>query len=267
MPSALARKPSNVTVLSGRAAAAEVNRFNPTGTFQSLSFWNELSATQRDSLISEGNQLSAAILMHGMSGLARGIHLREIQKVLKHLPSSYGAFRAVVRRFSFSERSAYRYINQAEIALATLNEAIIRAGLTRGMNLPGDYAQAIEALPPPRALGNAIIDGDKANMYLDKLEEKRREIKANNRKGITVPVKTMQNRIHEVKADPEFLLMQSYRLAKNSMHQQPSKQRVKFLESLVGMLMTEIGVSNKTFQAHAIPENFRRGRGRPSLVS
>jgi hypothetical protein len=257
-PAALA----NVTVLSPRAANSEVAKFIPAATYAELPFWEDLAPGQKETIMGEANQLFANRILHGLTDLAMGYHLSRIHAQLEPYENAFSQF---TRKFRFSRATCYRRINQYKEVSEMLAEPIVRAALARGTELTSGHAAAIEKCPPPRALGNAVIDGKMANAYLDKVETVRKELRATQIKRGRRSVKHVA--AFEVRRSYDFLLMQNYRLAKNALSKLPTKQRIKFITSLTGMLLTEHGIGNaQLFKPEAIPAEFRQGRGRPRLV-
>ena len=122
----------------------------------------------------------------------------------------------------------------------------------------GRYTEVVRHLPPPK---NA--DHEAANRYLDQLELTRKQ---RNRTITQAGGKadSPSGDVEIIKRDPAFLKMQSYRIAKNAMRQIPTRQRRRWLDSLVGMLLTEVGIGQaQSFEPESIPDSFRQGRGRP----
>lgn len=244
-----------LAVLSQEEAAIEANKFIPRAAFQELPFWGKLNKREQDIVFSEGNQLNAVMIINASSTLAIGEHIKHLHKVLEPYPK---AFAKMLRRFNFSERSGYRYMNGYEEVRERFNfqDHLLRAAMARGMNLPGKYEEALVKYPPPRALPQG-----EENRYLDQLVQTRKEITKARAEG-TISKAPITD---EIKKDPRVLLMQSYRMAKNAMRHLTARQRRRFVEALVGMLLTEQGIGSQTsFEPEAIPEEFRQGRGRPA---
>lgn len=264
----MSRKPAEskaIAIISPRAASIESSKFIPRKGFQALSFWPELETTEQQILMSEGNLIGAALMVEGMSGLAVGAHFKKVHETLLGRSRAFGKFCVF---FGKDKRTAYRYINKYVSAQASLPETIIRAALARGIDIThGEFTNVIEKFPPPVALAKQVIDGDKANKYLDELVLKRRDMKDKARRGITI--RNKRDIVNGIRHDSNHMLMQNYRLAKNNMAQlgeRATKRQRVFLDSLVGMLMTELGISSPvTFNPEAIPAAFRQGRGRPRL--
>jgi hypothetical protein len=250
----MAPKTNAITVLSPQEAAVEANKFIPRETFQQLSFWGKLNRREQDTIFAEGNQLNAAMIMNASSNLAIGQHLKKLHTLLAPYPKAWNKF---VRQFNFTIRTAYRHMNDYEAVLERFHfqDHLLHAAMARGMNLPGKYAEAITALPPPR---NLTEEG--SNRYLDQIIKTRNDITKARKDGtISEPAIVV-----EAKKDPQTLQVQCFRIVKNALRHLNTRQRRRFLESHVGMLLTEQGsVNSMMFSPEAIPEDFRQGRGRP----
>lgn len=267
------KKVTALTVSMPHHLAAEAGRFMPRQAFEQLRFWNQLKDREQDTILSEAKQLSAALMMHGSSGLAIGEHLINIQKVLKPYE---GAFAKFLRNFRFTERTAYRYIVAYNNAAERLPEPVLKAAMARGMNILGytqdrplgTYSGAYEVLKP---LPSRYDDPADANRVLDQLEQVRKEIKADPEKKAAIEKRLKRQHedlVEEIRTEPKFLLKHSYRTVKNALRHVSSRKRRDWLESLVGMLLTEINIGHQTtFKPEAIPEDFRQGRGRPRMVT
>lgn len=247
----------SITIPNGRAATAVVSRFAPADALTELPFWDELKPREQDQLVEQSRELNAARVIHGASGMALGERLSAIHGLLD---GHEGAFARFCKSIYVPIVSAYRYINAYEEAASMFSEPVLRAAMVRGMTLPGKYAEAIEKLPPPHR-----IPEEEAVDYLDKVVEKRKEISRNRREGKLGPREvTPEETVESIRRDPNFIKMQAYRLVKNGIKTLNSKQKRRFIESLTGMLLTEIGISMQiTFSPEAIPDQFRQGRGRP----
>jgi hypothetical protein len=251
----MVRKSSTaLTVLGPEEAAVEASKFVPREAFQQLSFWNKLNAREQNALVAEGNQLNTMMVVEATSRLAIGQRLSSIHALLK---GHKGAFDKFVKSFSFSSREAYRRMNDYEEMSEKFHfqDHLMYAAMARGINLPGPYKEALIAYPPPRNLPE-----EGANRYLDQLIKTKKQI-AQARKEGTISAAPAPD---TAKKPPKVLLMQTFRMAKNAMRHLDSRQRTRFLEDLVGMLMTQRGLGNpKSFEPVAIPEEFNQGKGRP----
>jgi hypothetical protein len=251
----MVRKSSTaLTVLGPEEAAVEASKFVPRDAFRQLSFWGKLNAREQNALVAEGNQLNTMMVVEATSRLAIGQRLHNIHGLLKE---HKGAFPKFVKSFSFSLKEAYRRMNDYEEMSERFHfqDHLMYAAMARGINLPGSYREALTAYPPPRNLPE-----EGANRYLDQLIKTKKDITKARKEGTisAAPV------VESIKREPKVLLMQSFRMAKNAMRHLDARQRTRYLEDLVGMLMTLRGIGNpKTFEPRAIPEEFNQGKGRP----
>lgn len=253
-----------VTALT-TSAASEAGRFINKQAFQQFSFWGKLKEREKSEFYEEGKQLAAAMIAHGSSKLAIGAHLANIQKIL----TPYEAFGKFLKQFRFTEKTAYRYITGYNNASSRFSEPILRAAMARGMEIfgyteetpLGRYTAAfkkLDATPPKNP------DPATANRYLDELEKTRRQY-VQHRTQLRLQGKVLTE--EEVERDPRVMLQQAFRVAKNAIGHLPKRKRRPFLDSLTGMLMTQIGIGSATsFSPEAIPDSFRQGRGRPQLM-
>lgn len=254
---------TNVTIIPA-SVSAEAGRFLAKQELQSLPFWNELKERDQETLTSEVRQLTAARMMHITSGLAIGKHLLNIYNACE---AYSGTFRKVATTFGFAERSAYRYMESYKNAGVAFPEQILKAAIVRGLDVLsynkekplGKYTEVVRLLPPPQ---NA--DYAEANRYVDQLEQTYKE----RRKALASgEIEPEESEAEAVKRDPQFLLRQNFRGIKNALLHVPKARRRRWFESLVGMGMTQMGISSAvSFEPEAIPEDFRQGPGRPPSV-
>lgn len=263
----MASNKSIVTVTAMTSSAtSEAGKFVSRQSFQQLPFWGKLKERERTDLMEEGRQLAAAMMVHGSSGLAIGERLVNIRPILEPYK---GAYTKLLSSFGFTDRTARRYIDGYENARAHLPEAVLKAAMAKGMRVLGYddqrplgvYTEAYRLLPPPRN-----PDPEQATKYLNQLEQTRKErnkvIKEAKKSGKSVPVTE-----ESVRRDPEFLRKQTFRSIKNALDHIPKRSRRGFLNDVVGMVLTHLGIGNPTsFEPEAIPDDFRQGRGRPRLV-
>lgn len=207
--------------------------------------------------------LAAAKLAHLQSGLAMGQRLASIQA--RTTPYK-GILPKIMKGFGLTTRQGYRLIASFNNAANAFPEAVLKAAMIKGLDFVsynekqplGKYTDIVQRLlPPPR---NA--DPATANKYIDQLEqtykEKRKAQKARGKK-------ISNSAASDIERDPKFLKRQQYRGIKNALEYIPKRQQLEWFESLVGMVMTHLGIaSQKTFKPEAVPEEFDRGAGRPA---
>lgn len=222
------------------------------------SWWIQLSTKSKQVVMTEGQALAQAMLLEGRSKLAIGEHLTHIQAILEPR-RVFGRF---LNGFHLKKRTAYRYIAGFAHAEKLLPEPILKAAMIRGMNLIGEteekplgiYTDAVKRFPVPEK-----ATPKQAAEYLDALEE-RRKAKAKIVEGEAVENVEMSDAVKI-----------AFKTVSNLMKRLPEpkgKNKMKFLQAVVGMCLTEIGVaSQQTFEPQAVPDEFRIGRGRPRLVA
>lgn len=242
----------------------DAKQFAPPELFRSLSFWGQLSESEQRVVQTEGQQLAAAMILGGISDLAKGEHLAKLNEILE--PKR--CFVKFLGKFTrISPKQAYRYINGWNNARARLTDPVLKLAMTRNMRILGDsdtrplgvYTKAVEAMgPPPRSEDPAV-----AGRWLDGVEQTRKEqrLRKKTHKGKVIA---------EVTGDPEFTLIEAFRYASKRVKTSgaTARLRVRYLEKLVGMLMTDAGIaSSVSFEPHAIPDKYRPNPvGRPTLV-
>lgn len=227
----------------------------PPTAFSSLAWWEKLNTGEQNVVLQEGRKLAAAMLQHGNSRLSIGEHLTNLQNILE----PHNLFGKFLRNFHFSKRTAYRYIAGFKHAKARLSENVLKAAMVRGVNIIGEseirplgiYTDAVAKLPPPKDATEI-----QANTWLDQIERVRKEDKSASAQLYAMPVPQ----------DAGTLLKECYRFVSLRYKRLPtnSKTRSAFVRSLVGMLLSELGVNGQqTFAPTAVPEDFKAQRGRP----
>jgi hypothetical protein len=216
----------------------------------------DLPENEQVVLQTEGEALATAMLIQGFSRLAIGAHLIKVQAILE----PHGRFGRFLRRFRFTARTAYRYIQRYENASANLPDAILKAAMLRGIDISGEspeaplgkYTTAAKRLPPP-----SEPTPDQAATWLDQVVAvQKAEVIDRSTPELVAPVPQ----------DPDTLLKECYRFVSIRYKKLPigSKVRSRWVHQLTGMLMTELGVSHpQPISPIAVPDDFRVGRGRP----
>jgi len=228
-------------------------------TFNTLAWFEKLSQEEKNAVQAEGRALSQAMLQYGRSRLSIGEHLTKLQAILE----PHNMFSRFLKTYHFNKRTAYRYIAGFNNAKAKLPEPILKAAMSRGVNLIGDnevkplgiYTAAAAKLPPP-----SNPTEEQATTWLDQIEQVRRDTRAEtNAADAGLALITNQ--------DPQTLLRESYRFVNLRYRRLPNnaKTRTAWVRSLVGMLLSDLGVaSQQSFMPTAIPEDFKAVRGRPA---
>lgn len=226
----------------------------------SLSGWERLESHDQKAVQAETKALAEALIGFGFSKLSVGEHLTKIREVLE--PKRM--FISFLRRFNFSQRTAYRYIQGYENARQRLPEPVLKAAMARGYNVIGHtddkplgaYTDAIKRLPPPRTQ-----DPAKISVYLDEVEEARR--RSGQRRA-----KREKQAETEMVYDSDVLLKECYRFIDSRFKRLPHTKKVRsaWVERLIGMVLTDLGSSTaQSFSPVAVPQDFRAVRGRPRL--
>lgn len=255
-----------VTTMSS-SATTEAGKFVTRQAIQQLSFWGRLKEKEQTALVEEARQLAAAAMVNGASELAIGERLSNSFNILRPYRGAYGE---LCKRFKFTERTARRYREGYENARANVPEGLLKGAMARGMRLLGYseaqplgvYTEAFRKYPPPKSLESADADPKIVDQYLTGLDQTRMDIKRAKarakKEGKEVETEASQRK--DYKTELTF----SYRRARNALSHIPARRKRDFLDTLVGYLLTEIGVGSKTsFSPEAIPEKVRRERGAP----
>jgi hypothetical protein len=217
--------------------------------------WESLEPEEQDVVVEQGRLLAEALVDNSRSSLAIGEHLTKLQEVLE--PKRM--FVKFLKNFHFSQRTAYRYMTAYQYAKEKLPDLALKLAAARGMNFVGYsaekplgvYTEVVKRLPPPETNSRREIQE-----WLEEIDER---TKARRKRAKTPRL-----------GDPDELLEQVYRFIHLRVQQLPGhhKTRGSFLRSIVGMLMTELGLGTpQSFSPASIPDTFRRGRGRPRLDS
>lgn len=245
---------------SMKLATNEATHLVPEAMFSSLPWWDKLNVEEQTTVQTEGMSLAQALLVNGASRLAVGEHLTNLQGTLE----PHNLFGRFLKSFHFSKRSAYRFINGFKNAKARLPEPVLKAAMARGINLLGEndqkplgvYTEAVKRLPPP-----SNPDAQQANAWLDSLEGVRKTVRQETSDAVGTESFVMPE-----PNDPQTAMKECYRFVSGRFKHLPSapKVRANWMRGLIGMLITELGVSGaQQFQPQAVPEDFRIQRGRP----
>lgn len=229
----------------------------PLQTLQNLKWWAKLTAPEQSAVIEETKGLADALIETHDGMLRVGERLTKLQGILE----PHSLFTRHISHFHLSKRTAYRYIARYK-NVAQLPEPIVRLAMARNLALGGDtevkpygnYTEAVRKLPPPRNPTE-----EQAATWLNQVEQVAKETRQANldaAPGYTLPEPT----------DPTTAMKEAYRFVANRYRQLPNNSRARstWIKGLVGMLLTELGVSGpQQFSPTAVPEDFQVGRGRP----
>lgn len=206
-------------------------------------WWEVLSPQEQRTVLIETQALTEDMVTFGMSRLGIGEHLFNIREILE--PKR--VFTAFLRtHFRKSKATAYRIIEDFLYTKERVPEIVLRTAIARGYDIID--AEIIEKMPPPKTQ-----DRVKIVKYLEKVDAVRKEEKA------AAP---------EPEYDPETLMREAFNFIAMRFHRLPnnSRTRMKWLDNLFGMVMSELGVQEeRTFAPVEVPEGFRAVLGRPRL--
>lgn len=200
--------------------------------------WSKLKPEEQSVINQRSRDLAEGLHAEGQSRLANGKNLFAIQEIL----APRRMFDRFLRRyFHMSRSTAFVYITLYKTALRDSSKKVLDIAMARNyraVNRP----EIFKTYPPPKT-----DDPVKIVQYLDGLERKKGKV-------IT---------IHK---DYNGLLKQAIRSIGSCWRHVPEKARRAWMRELLGMELTYFGISHEmSFAPQAIPEAFRRGRGRPAL--
>lgn len=241
-------------------AIVETNAVKLVPEFSKIKGWDGLNNEEQKMVVVEGQQLAVALLQFGHSRIAIGEHLTKLRSILE----PHNMFERFLKNFHFSKRTAYRYIAGFENAKNLLPVNVVKMALARGYSIIGDtaarplgvYTEAVAKLPPP-----ANATEVQASTWLDQVEQVRKQARSEAAQGVSITTAVLA-----VPQNPDMLLKEAYRFVSARYKKLPigSKTRAAWVRSLVGMILTDLGVSGQqTFTPIAPPEEFRAQRGRP----
>jgi hypothetical protein len=239
------------TKMSGKLAT---NDTSPSNLLQTLPGWDSIPRKDQIYIERETKGLGEALTDYGRSRLSIGEHLTNIKDKLPK-----GMFTKYLGAYHFKRSTAYKAIASYKNAVQWLPEPVLKAAMARNMPLLGEsdekplgaYTNAIKRIPPPKSEDPVVID-----QYLDSIEESRKRGDARSSK------------MAEVDEDAEVLLQHAYRFVSSRLKKIPNrgKSRRQWVDKLVGMILTELGVSGQqSFHPEGIPEEFVAKVGRPRL--
>lgn len=249
-------QPAETLLVPESVQDKEINQLIPSAALATMPGWDKLNGDEQEIILDEGHKLAAALLLHGTSRVAIGEHLSKLRGVLE----PHNLFGRFLKNFHFSKRTAYRYIAGYENAKMRLPDNILRVAMARGVNIIGDteikplgiYTDAVRKLPPPKD-----PNIEQANTWLTQVEQVRKDTKQHAAPvGFVMPEPI----------DVQMALKESFRFISTRYRRLPSTSKIRsgFVRSLVGMILSELGVSGpQTFTPTAVPEDFRAQRGRP----
>jgi hypothetical protein len=173
------------------------------------------------------------------SVLERGKWLVRLREILER-SGTFGKFLQAQKLVSL--RTAYRYMNGYEAAVALLPEVVVQEAMKMDLPLYGDsedplgrYSATLKNLPAPRNPSRK-----QAREYLDAVEA-------------ATPRRVFMPRSGE----PDSVLEECYRVVARRMRWVRPADRAVCVSRLIGMIMTEFGLARGTFSGIEIPEHFK----------
>lgn len=230
----------------------------PIEALKLLPGWGALTKKDQTLVEEETEALSAELLNFGRSKLAIGERLAKLQAVLE----PQRMFRKFLGAYNFRRSTAYNHIAGFNNAKALLPAPVLERAMERNMNILGHkeaeplgmYTHTIKRLPPPNSKDPKVID-----TYLDSVEKGRQKERHRRARTIT-----------EVEHDPGTMMKEAYRYVNIRVQKIPNRGRARrsWLESLAGMLLTQVGIQSAVSIApEAVPEDFEAIVGRPKKVA
>ena len=211
----------------------------PSHDLVTIEGWDKLESSEQQTVKTETTNLDKALIESGKARLSIGEHLFNIREVLEP-KGMFTKFLNCCTRFS--RASAYRYVDMFTAASQILPSPVMQQAMLRGtekINL-----KAVKASPPPKTTNVTQI-----NDYLDKIQAPVREAAETN---------------------PEVLKKECWMKIHSAFQRLPNNSRTRsaWIHSLLGMALTELGVSGaQTVTPVAVPDTYRPARGRPRTVA
>lgn len=221
--------------------------------FTTQSYWEKLDRDEQRVVVEESQALGRALFQVASSRLEMGKRMIKLRDTLKEY------FRDHMRNFHISERTYFRIIEDYKETTKLLTPKVMPVIMAANRDFGRkSYRLILKKNPPP--------DTSDSTQILSWADGVEREHKAYMKaaKGR----KALEGEIVRPTVEPEALLEKAFRPARLQFHRLSTEHKVRsnWMRKLVGMLMTELGVSGQmSFSPVAVPEEFRRGRGRPPL--
>lgn len=220
----------------------------PAEQFARLPWWKKFDADDRDLIQHEVRELVKAKIANRVSAWVMGEHLLKLRELLE----PQRVFIKTLRRLKlgFSQRTAYRYIDDYLEAARRLPEPVLRGAIQRSLDLTENM---LKRLPPPPK------NPEKVSEWLDQAERTRRMVRA--RKGGKISKES-----RGIQADPRVMQVEVYRYFCTRFRRLPRRgeTRREWTIELLGFLLSECaGCSGATVTPVPIPDGFRAKPGRP----
>lgn len=207
--------------------------------------WDKLDHKAQTMLMTETTALKGAAEGFFRSGLSVGEHLTKVKEILE----PRRMFSRYLRSYNFNRARAYTLVENYKLATSRYSETTVRIAAERNIKINSEaFTIVAKQYPEPK---NA--DERQRAAWLVKTKELVARREANE-----IP--------RHNSGDPEHLLRVTYRYASLRFKKLPknSKTRRAWVEGLIGMMLTDLGVGSAlTFEPRAIPDDFRAVVGRP----
>lgn len=233
-----------------------ITDMSPINLLKALPGWEDMNAKDKAFFEKETKGLAEACSRGVMSKIDQGKSLCNIKA--KATPAQ---FKAYWKMLNYKKATAYDYMRAFTIMSKRLRPSLVSLAAARGMNILGTsedapygvWTENFKRMPPPDT-DDPIVN----NQFLDEAIVRQTRIDGRSRKMV------------QIEDDAEVLLQHSYQFVSRRLQKLPNKGRSRkaWIERLVGMLLSEIGVSgNQSFQAEAVPDDFKpRPVGRPRTI-
>lgn len=221
----------------------------------SLPWWGQLSQDDQNLVKMEVAELRRAKFREGASKLEQGQHLLALRDRLE--PKR--CFVRLLDTMRINMRTAYRYMDLYKEARRRFPGDQLSWILASGIDIWKYPDSVLKRNPPPElTAGITEIKSYEKKLAQDVRKLKRGQIEGSKKDG---------DDFHPPTTDE--LMGQCFAFWRARFRQLPnnSKSRANWTRDLVGMFLTEMGVSGpQTFSPIAVPEDFRRGPGRPKVI-
>lgn len=203
-----------------------------------LEGWGTLELSEQAAVEKRNAAAHQQLSLERNSRESIGKNLYEIREILKP-KKLWLAFLEIA--FGWSERTAYRYIEDYETAQANVPEAVLKIAIERGTRGISNV-KLLKKMPPPKSTDPKVI-----GEYLDGLDKVKRP-----------------TLVAEPSLDERVKLC-LHVVGNHYAKIQDKRHKTAFRNSLLGMELTRFGIaSDLSISPIAIPDDFRISRGRPS---
>jgi hypothetical protein len=227
-----------------------------------------MNTNEKADLQEQTVMLTAAGMMEGVSRLAQAQYAANVAEILK--PYN-GALSAYLRTLGGAlTRKLFRIRRQFEPVFEHFPPTFLKVAEARGIQIYGTeerpfgkYTEVVTRILPPPKHDKPVED---ASRYWDQVEQTLAEKKQVHKKveARTGEAVTIFSAL-PLDERKEIGITRTYRMFKASYRRLPKKgnSREDMLDTVVGYMLQEAGITQRTFKATAIPDNVKAGRGRP----